>query len=105
MIERMCMHIRTGLAQLTIRLPDNLRQQMERFRDLNWSEVIREAIRSRILLETKRKASRNRRMMLRAVRRQDEIAEALASKYSGTWSGVEVIRYWRDHRYSSLTRR
>ena len=92
------------MAQLTIRLPDSLRRQMERLRELNWSEVIREAIQSRIRLEMARKPARNRRLMLRAVKKQDEIAEALSSRYSGSWSGVEVIRYWRNHRYSSSTR-
>jgi hypothetical protein len=74
---------------------------MEEFRDLNWSEVIREAIGARIKLESKRRAVKNRRAALRAVRMQDEIADSLASRYSGPWNGVEVIRYWRDHRYSS----
>ncbi len=91
------------MAQLTIRLPEQLKRQMEKFRELNWSEVVRDAIQSRIRLEIGRKRVRNKRLMLQAVKRQDEIAEALSSRYNGPWSGVEVIRYWRRHRYSSST--
>jgi hypothetical protein len=77
---------------------------MEKMRELNWSEIIREAIQARILLEMKRKRIRNRRLVDQAVKKQDEIAEALSKRYDGPWSGVEVIRYWRSHRYSSSTR-
>lgn len=93
----------TPMAQLTIRLPESLKRQMERFRELNWSEIIRESIRSRIRLETSSSRVRNRQLVLQAARKQDEIAETLSSRYSGHWSGVEVIRYWREHRYSSST--
>jgi hypothetical protein len=77
---------------------------MEKMRELNWSEIIREAIQARILLETKRKRIKNRRLTDQAVKKQNEIAEALSTRYDGPWSGVEVIRYWRNHRYSSSTR-
>lgn len=92
------------MAQLTIRLPDQLKRKMAKFRELNWSEVIRNAIEARILHE-QTNIPRDRRRMLQAVRRQDEIAEALASRYKGRWDGTEVIRYWREHRYSSSTPR
>ena len=85
---------------MTIRLPDRLKRQMRRFRDVNWSEVMRKAIESRILLEVSRRQE-DRRMMVEAARRQDEIAKIISSRYSDPWSGVEVIRYWRKHRYSS----
>jgi Arc/MetJ-type ribon-helix-helix transcriptional regulator len=88
------------LAQLTIRLPDRLKKQMERLREINWSEVVRKAIEARIVLEMSLRR-RNKGIALEAAKRQDEIAEVLASRYSGTWNGVEVIRHWRKHRYSS----
>ncbi|MBS7650858.1 MAG: hypothetical protein QXN62_06765 [Candidatus Bathyarchaeia archaeon] len=90
------------MAQLTIRLPDHLKKQMRRFKEINWSEVMRKAIEARILLELDR-IRRDRSLMIEAARRQDEIAKTLTSRYSGPWSGVEVIRYWRKFRYSSST--
>lgn len=89
------------MAQLTIRLPDRLKKQMGRFKEINWSEVVRKAIEARIVLEMRRR--RDTRRSLEAARKQDEIAKLLASQYSGPWSSVEVIRYWRKHRYSSST--
>jgi hypothetical protein len=76
---------------------------MEKMRELNWSEIIRQAIQERIHLEMRSKRVRNKRLMVQAVKKQDDIAEALSSRYNGPWSGVEVIRYWRSHRYSSST--
>jgi hypothetical protein len=75
---------------------------MKRFKEINWSEVMRKAIEARILVETD-KRRRDRCLMIEAARRQDEIAKTLSSRYSGPWSGVEVIRYWRKSRYSSST--
>jgi 23S rRNA G2445 N2-methylase RlmL len=76
---------------------------MEKMRDLNWSEIIREAVQARIRFEMKRRRIKNKRLMDQAVKKQNEIADALSSRYDGPWSGVEVIRYWRNHRYSSST--
>lgn len=90
------------MAQLTIRLPDRLKRQMGRLKEINWSGVVRNAIEARIVLEMSRRR-RNTRVALEAAKKQDEIAEILGSRYSGPWSGVEVIRYWRKHRYSSST--
>jgi Arc/MetJ-type ribon-helix-helix transcriptional regulator len=91
------------MAQLTTRLPEQLKRQMEKMRDLNWSEIIREAIRASIHFKMKKRRFRNKRLVNQAVKKQNEIAEALSSRYDGSWSGVEVIRYWRNHRYSSST--
>jgi uncharacterized protein YicC (UPF0701 family) len=88
---------------LTIRLPEQLKRQMEKMRDLNWSEIIREAVQARIRFEMKRRRIKNKRLMDQAVKKQNEIADALSSRYDGPWSGVEVVRYWRNHRYSSST--
>jgi len=90
------------MAQLTIRMPDRLKKQMKRFREVNWSEVTRKAIEARILLEMTRRR-KERHAMIEAAKRQDEIARILASRYRGPWSGVEVIRHWRRSRYSSST--
>jgi len=100
----MCTHIHDGaMTQLTIRLPDRLKKQMGRLKEINWSEVVRKAIEAKVVLEMS-KRRRDTRMALEAAKRQDEIAKVLASRYNGAWSGVEVIRYWRKHRYSSSMR-
>lgn len=91
------------MAQLTIRIPDQLRRQMRRMREFNWSEVIRQAVQAKIDLETRKRPIRNRRLVIQAVKKQDSIADSLATRYNGAWDGVEVIRYWRSHRYSSST--
>ena len=89
------MHIHDSImAQLTIRLPDRLKKQMGRLKETNWSEVVRKAIETRILVEMSRRR-RDARMALEAARKQDEIAEVLASRYDGPWSSVKVIRHWR----------
>ena len=76
LIVRMYMHIRGSLAQLTIRLPQQLKRKMKQLRDLNWSEIIREAIEARVLIESKRRL-RDKSQALRAVKRMNEIADAL----------------------------
>jgi hypothetical protein len=81
-------------------LPDRLKKQMGRLKEINWSEVVRNAIETRILVEMIRRR-RDTRMALEAARKQDEIAEVLASRYAGPWSGIKVIRHWRKQRYSS----
>ena len=81
-------------------MPDRLKKQMGRLKEINWSELVRKAIEARILVEMSRR-QRDTRMALEAARKQDEIAEVLASRYDGPWSGVKVIRHWRKHRYSS----
>ena len=91
------------MTSITVRVPDELKKGMDQFSDLNWSEIIRRAIEARITFELTRRRFKNRAKMLEAARKQDELAEKLASRLKGAWSGVEVIRYWREHRYTSLT--
>lgn len=93
------------MGLVTIRVPDELKRKMEALSDLNWSEVVRQAIEARIAFETSRRVAKDRSRMNRAAGNQDEIAARLASRYDGSWDGVEVIRHWREHRYSSSTRR
>lgn len=81
-----------------------MRKRMEALSDLNWSEVVRQAIEARIAVEAARRQAKDRARMIKAAEKQDEIAARLTSRYKGPWSGVEVIRYWREHRYSSSTR-
>ncbi len=91
------------MAIFNVRISDELRRRMEGLSHLNWSEIVRRAVESRLLEEEGRRRERAR--LLEAVRTQDRIAETLSRRYRGPWKGTEVVRYWRNHRYSSSTRR
>lgn len=72
---------------------------------LNWSEIAESTIEERVEEEMKRKRETDPTAVLKAIKEQDKIAEALGRKPSKEWSSVKVIWYWREHRYSSSTRR
>ncbi|HEX9196371.1 MAG TPA: hypothetical protein VF906_01125 [Candidatus Bathyarchaeia archaeon] len=91
------------MAIVNVRLPDDLKTRMNSLPELNWSEIVREAIENKIASE--RRKVKDREKILRALKAQDRIAETLARRYAGSWKGTEVIRYWRERRYSSSTRR
>lgn len=93
------------MAFITIRVPESLKRKMRRVKGVNWSALVRGAIEERVRRETVRRRERDRSAIIEAVRDQDRIAVVLAQKPAPSWSGVEVIRYWREHRYSSSTRR
>ena len=91
------------MAIVNVRIPDDLKNRMSSLPELNWTEVVREAIESKIASE--RRKAKDREKIRAASKTQDRIAETLSRRYSGNWNGTEVIRYWREHRYSSSTRR
>lgn len=81
---------------VTVRLDEKLKARMRRLRHVNWSEVIRNAVAQRVELEESLAASRtiNMDLLRKAVADQDRLRE----KTSGTWSGAEEIRKWRELR-------
>jgi len=91
------------MAIVNVRIPEDLKNRMSSLPELNWTEVVREAIESKIASE--RRKAKDREKIRAASKTQDRIAETLSRRYSGNWKGTEVIRYWREHRYSSSTRR
>lgn len=90
------------MGVITVRVPEELKRKIELFPDVNWSEVVRQAVWARVRQEMARRGTKDKKRVLEAFRVQDEVA-AKTLKYKGEWSGVEVIRWWREHRYSSLT--
>jgi len=67
---------------MAVRVDEELKEQMRRHPHVNWSEIARDAIEKKVReLEMKE-----------AARAMDELAE----KTSGTWSGTDEIRKWRD---------
>ncbi len=73
------------MATITIRVSEDIRRKMREFKDVNWSEYLREAIVRKIREEEAKAACR--------------IMDEIAAKTGHDWSGVEEIRKWRDARY------
>ena len=90
------------MAIVNVRIPDDLKTRMSSLPELNWSEIVREAIENRIASEGRK--AKDREKIRAASKTQDRIAETLSRRYPRNWKGTEVIRYWREHRYSSSTR-
>lgn len=71
-------------AKITVRVPLELKRRMEKYRNINWSEVVRRAIEEKL-----------RELELeRALKTMDEIA----SKARPSRPLAEVIREFRDRR-------
>jgi len=87
------------VAIFNVRISDDLKIRMGSLPELNWSEIVREAIENKIASE--RRKAKDREKIQAASKTQDRIAETLSRRYPRNWKGTEVIRYWREHRYSS----
>jgi len=79
---------------VSIKVDDETKERMESFADVNWSHVIRGAIRTRLETEESLRRGIDRRRALRAA----EGIDAIRAKMSGGWSGAEEVRRWRDLR-------
>ncbi len=90
------------MAIFNVRISDDLKNRMSSLPQLNWSEIVREAIENRIASEQWN--AKDREKIRAASKTQDRIARTLSRRYLRNWKGTEVIRYWREHGYSSLTR-
>lgn len=75
------------------RIPREVKERMKRFRNVNWSEVVRRAILERLAIEEARVE------MLRAAKEMDAVRMELLKNYGPTdYDSTEVIRYWRELR-------
>jgi metal-responsive CopG/Arc/MetJ family transcriptional regulator len=81
---------------ITVRIDERLKKKMDKMKHINWSEVVRKAISNMIEKEESTGSRReiNRARMISAAKEQDR----LRAKTSGSWSGVEEIRKWRELR-------
>ena len=78
---------------ISVRVPRELREKMRKFSHVNWSEVVREAIRRRVEVEERRLR------MLEAARDMDRIRSRILQLYGATeYDSSEVIRRWRELR-------
>lgn len=73
---------------LTVKIDDELRKRISRMKNVNWSEVVRNAIRLHL-------AKGEQRDLVKATL----MNEKLRKRPVGRWDSVEVVRYWREHRY------
>jgi transcriptional regulator of met regulon len=77
---------------VSARVDEETRRKMRRLRHVNWSEVVREAIRDKIRLEDRRRA-RDDAEVEEALNLMDSIRRPRAG-----FDGTEEIRKWRDLR-------
>ncbi len=79
---------------VSVRIDEDLKRRMERLRHINWSEVIRRAIKEVVEAEEARlMRKRDVARLMRAV----EISNGLYRRIPG-WSSTEEIRRWRERR-------
>jgi len=69
-------------GNITIRVPEELKGRMERFKNINWSEVARRAF---------EEAARREEMLSAA-----ESIKRLRMESVAEWDGAKEIRRWRD---------
>jgi len=72
------------MTTITLRVPEELKKEMEKLKHINWSEVMRKAIIEEIRRGKMRKASKT--------------IEELRAKSRIKWDSVAVIREWRERR-------
>ncbi len=70
------------MSNITVRLPEDLKQRMERCKNINWSEIAREAF---------EETARREEMKCAA-----ESIKKLRAESNAEWNGAGEIRKWRD---------
>lgn len=102
---QMYVHVNTGsvVTSITIRVPDELRKRMRDLSTINWSEVARRAIESRVAREMARE-EKDRGAISEAGKRIDGIYERLRAEH-GTipFDSSATVREWRDRRYGATS--
>jgi len=79
---------------VSAKIDDDTRRRMRRLSDINWSEVIRQAIINKIEEEETRRQLFNREKLEKAARETD----AIRTPSSAGWDSTEEIRRWREAR-------
>jgi predicted transcriptional regulator len=73
------------MPTMTLAVPDELKKKMEKFPEMNWSEVARQAIRQRVeMLETLKEFTKDSTMTEEdALEMGRKVNKALAKRYLG----------------------
>ena len=80
-------------AVISFRISRSLKERMEKFRHINWSEVVRRAIEEVVRREESKLRERDKARIRTAVIRTDKLRRAVPR-----WSSVEEIRRWRERK-------
>ena len=75
------------MVNISVRVDDELKKEMEQCKEVNWSEIIREAIKSHLKQEQQRN-------LAKAVL----INERIKKKAPEGYDSVDIIREWRENR-------
>jgi predicted transcriptional regulator len=91
------------VTSITIRVPDELKKKMKSLPEINWSEVVRRAIASRVNLELAREG-KDWAAISKSGTRIDGIYEKLRAEHGSIeFDSSETVRYWRDRRYGATS--
>ncbi len=83
---------------VSVKVDDDTKREMESLSDVNWSEVVRGAIRGRIEVERDLRKPIDRRRALAAARSMDAFR---ASVPPSDYDSAKEIRKWRDRNWRS----
>lgn len=83
---------------ITSRVPDRLRKRMRKFKNINWSSVIRKAIEDRIMIEQS-KEKKDKALIIAANASIERIFAESSKKHGKIeYDSVDTIRSWREIR-------
>ncbi len=83
------------MKSISMRIDDETKARMETHPDINWSEIVRRAIKERLEIEESLRVKKfDHARALRATKTMTR----LRAKTSGKWNGAEEIRKWRAFR-------
>jgi ketosteroid isomerase-like protein len=80
------------MATVSVRVPDELKAQMEEHPTVNWSAVLREHIRRELV-------EREERSLAKAVAKSERLSATVDPDEVADVNTADVIREWRDRRY------
>ena len=80
---------------VSFKVDSKLKKKMQQYKDINWSEILREVVKKRIKIEEE---LRNHEIDLALAIKASAEIDKLRKKSDGTWNGAEEIRKWREIR-------
>jgi hypothetical protein len=83
------------MKPISMRIDEKTKARMEAYPDINWSEIIRRAIKERLDIE---ESLRGKKFDHARALRATKTMMHLRAKTSGKWNGAEEIRKWRVFR-------
>ncbi len=78
---------------ISVRIPRELKEKMDKLKHINWSEEIRRAIKEIIIREEAKRRKKDEIRLKKAALKTDELLRRVEG-----WSSVEEIRKWRERR-------